>query len=213
MTRSDCMSKDFEVGDYVRIKSSKVLNPSYGGKYSGCEGTVCRFAGSRIGVLLEGKTNDSSIYGAFWFKSEELKFIKKRIEETKEEYFMDKNYHPVIINFVSGLNTNVPYIYAAYEDYAEGDYIVVHTGHHGMAIAKVKAIGTEDDKVEYGREIICKIDMSAYNERKARAKRRAELKDMMDSAVKDFQDMTMYEMIAAKNPEFAKLLEEFKELG
>lgn len=167
MTRSDCMSKDFEVGDYVRIKSS----------------------------------------------SEELKFIKKRIEETKEKYFMDKNYHPIIINFISGSNTNVPYTYAAYEDYAEGDYVVVHTGHHGMAIAKVKAVGKEDDKVEYGREIICKIDMTSYNDRKARAKRRAELKNRMKTKVKELQETAIFEMLAKEDAGLAEMLKEFKELG
>lgn len=45
---------------------------------------------------------------------------------------MDKNYRPVIINFLNGANTNVPYTYDAYEDYVEGDYVVVHIGHLGV---------------------------------------------------------------------------------
>ena len=126
---------------------------------------------------------------------------------------MDKNYHPVIISFISGSNTDVPYIYAAYEDYAEGDYVVVHTGHHGMGIAKVKAMGTEDDKVEYGREIICKIDMTAYNDRKARAKRRAELKGKMEAKVKELQETAIFEMLAKEDAGLAEMLKEFKELG
>lgn len=126
---------------------------------------------------------------------------------------MDKNYYPIIINFISGSNTNVPYTYAAYEDYAEGDYVVVHTGHHGMAIAKVKAVGTEDDKVEYGHEIICKIDMTAYNDRKARAERVAELEKAMDARVQVLQKTALFEMLAEKDEELAKMLKELKELG
>ena len=126
---------------------------------------------------------------------------------------MDKNYYPIIINFISGSNTNVPYTYAAYEDYAEGDYVVVHIGHHAMAIAKVKAMGNEDDKVEYGREIICKIDMTAYNARKPRAKRKAELKSRMEAKVKELQETAIFEMLAEKDEELAKMLKELKELG
>lgn len=126
---------------------------------------------------------------------------------------MDKNYHPVIINFISGSNTDVPYTYAAYEDYTEGNYVVVHTGHHGMAIAKVKAMGKEDDKVEYGREIICKIDMTAYNDRKARAKRRAELKGRMEAKVRELQETAIFEMLAKEDARLAEMLKEFKELG
>ena len=126
---------------------------------------------------------------------------------------MDKNYCPIIINFLNGANTNVPYTYAAYEDYVEGDYVVVHIGHHGMAIAKVKAMGNEDDKVEYGREIICKIVMTAYNARKARAERRAELEKAMDARVQVLQKTALFEMLAEKDEELAKMLKEFKELG
>lgn len=156
----------------------------------------------------------NSTYGLYRFNKNELSPLNKKEKvKNQEEYFMDKNYHPVIINFISGSNTNVPYTYAAYEDYTEGDYVVVHTGHHGMAIAKVKAMGTEDDKVEYGREIICKIDMSAYEDRKARAKRKAELKGKMEAKVKELQETAIFEMLTKEDAGLAEMLKEFKELG
>lgn len=82
-----------------------------------------------------------------------------------------------------------------------------------MAIAKVKAVGKEDDKVEYSREIICKIDMTVYNDRKARAKRKAELKGKMEAKVKKLQETAIFEMLAKKDEELAEMLKEFKELG
>ena len=204
------MSTKFEIGDYVKIINYFPYSSSYLNKYAGHKGEIQRISGSSIGVKLEDLTNQNSGYGLFWFKREELKLVNKK---PQEEYFMDKNYHPVIINFISGSNTDVPYTYAAYEDYTEGDYVVVHTGHHGMAIAKVKSMGTEDDKVEYGREIICKIDMTAYNDRKARAKRKAELKSKMEAKVKELQETAIFEMLAKEDAGLAEMLKEFKELG
>lgn len=127
---------------------------------------------------------------------------------------MDKNYVPVIINFVNGKNSQVPYTFAAYETYLEGDYVVVQTAHHGMAIAKIKAIGIPgEDKVENGREIICKIDMTAYNERKAKAKRKAELIAGMQEKVQELREIAIFEMLAKEDAGLAAMLKEFKELG
>lgn len=196
----------FEIGDVVTITSCS----KYGNRLVGCTGIVERTGFSSIGVAVKGAINKNSQWGLFWFDEDELTRMKTK---RKEEYFMDKNYHPIIINFISGSNIDVLYTYAAYEDYAEGDYVVVHTGHHGMAIAKVKAMGTEDDKVEYGREIICKIDMTAYNDRKVRAKRKAELKGKMEAKVKELQETAIFEMLAKEDVGLAEMLKEFKELG
>ena len=204
------MNPHFNTGDYVKITNKSTLYPSYNGKYSGYHGFISRISRNRIGVTIDGEVNEKSGYGVFWFDVNELKLTKEKIQN-QEEYFMDKNYHPIIINFISGSNTDVPYTYAAYEDYAEGDYVVVHTGHHGMAIAKVNSLYA-DDKVEYGREIICKVDMTAYNDRKARAKRRSELKGKMEAKVKELQETAIFEMLAKEDAGLAEMLKEFKEL-
>lgn len=206
------MDKFFEIGDEIKVKTGNSRRSSYQGKYHGCIGIVDRLSGGKIGVLLNGLTNPSSDYGVFWFCNNEIEHTGNKINN-KEEIYMDKNYRPVIINFLSGGNTNVPYTYAAYEDYGEGDYVVVHTGHHGISVAKVKAIGTEEDKVEHGREIICKVDMTTYNERKAKAKRVAELESAMNARVQVLQKTALFEMLAEKDEELAKMLKELKELG
>lgn len=200
--------KDFDYDDIVYFSKYS----AYDGRFRGRTGIIKRISGSSYGVEIEGETNKNSKYGLFWFNKNEIMLSSKN-NKNREEYFMDKNCRPIIINFISGSNTNVPYVYAAYEDYAEGDYVVVHTGHHGMAIAKVKAMGTEDDKVGYGREIICKVDMTAYNDRKARAKRRAELKGKMEAKVKELQETAIFEMLAKEDVGLAEMLKEFKELG
>lgn len=206
------MAVRFEIGNEVRVKSNHPSYSSYKGKYYNCTGTVDRISGSRIGVFLHGYTNDLSRYGVFWFDQSELAYVNNK-ENNKEEYIMDKNYDAVKVKYLDSSISKRELVFAAYEPYEVNDYVVVNSGHHGFVVGQITSVENVEGNVQYGREIICKIDMTAYNDRKERAKRRAELKDMMDSAVKDFKDMTMYEMIAAKNPEFAKLLEEFKELG
>lgn len=206
------MAVRFEIGNEVRVKSNHPSYSSYKGKYYNCTGTVDRISGSRIGVFLHGYTNDLSRYGVFWFDQSELAYVNNK-ENNKEEYIMDKNYDAVKVKYLDSSISKRELVFAAYEPYEVNDYVVVNSGHHGFVVGQITSVENVEGNVQYGREIICKIDMTAYNDRKEHAKRRAELKDMMDSAVKDFKDMTMYEMIAAKNPEFAKLLEEFKELG
>lgn len=127
---------------------------------------------------------------------------------------MLKNYRVAGIKFVHGYNTDQTYPYALYdEDIIIGDTVVVMTGHHGMAIAEVRSIGEmPKDSVTCGREIICKVDMTAYIDRKAKAKKMAELKVEMDAKVKALQEVALYELMAEKDPELKAMLEAFKAL-
>lgn len=132
----------------------------------------------------------------------------------KEETPMLKNYRVAGIKFQDDWKTDKTYPYALYdEDIAIGDTVVVMTGHHGMAIAEVCSIGEmPKDAVTCGREIICKVDMTAYIDRKARAKQMAELKKEMDEKVKALQETALYELMAEKDPSLKAMLEQFKAL-
>ena len=103
--------------------------------------------------------------------------VSKKFKNEEEEPPMLKNYKVAGIKFMDGYNTDKTYPYALYdENIAIGDTVVVMTGHHGMAIAEVRSIGEmPKDSVSCGREIICQVDMTAYNDRKAKAKKMAEL--------------------------------------
>ena len=60
-------------------------------------------------------------------------------------------------------------------------------------------------------EIICKVDLSAYEKRcEVRANRTA-LKKKMDKMVKDSQELLAYQTIANTNPEMAELLAAYRE--
>ena len=66
--------------------------------------------------------------------------------------------------------------------------------------------------MSHGREIVCKVDMSAFEERKAKAAQLVELKARMDSKVQQLQKAAVYEMLAEKDPELAEMLKAYKEL-
>ena len=81
----------------------------------------------------------------------------------------------------------------------------------------------ENEKIT--QEIVCKINpnainMTAYEDREKRRKELAkiqykkhQLRQMMDNIIQSTKDDKKYEIFAETNPDFAKLLEEYKELS
>ena len=204
------MSTKFEIGDYVKIINYFPYSSSYLNKYAGHKGEIQRISGSSIGVKLEGLINQNSGYGLFWFKQKELELVNKK---PQEEYFMEKNYSMIKAKYLDESISKRELVCAAYEPYEVNDYVVVKSGHHGFVVAKVTAVENVEPPVQYGREIVCKIDMSAYEDRKARAKRKAELKSKMEAKVKELQETAIFEMLAKEDSGLAEMLKEFKELG
>lgn len=127
---------------------------------------------------------------------------------------MTGNFKVAGVNFLDGTNTERTYWYALYDDdIVVGDTVVVKSGHHGLGVAKVVSIDERNtDVVECGREIIAKVDFSAYEERKAKEQRKAELKKNMDAKVKQLQEYAIFEMLAEKDTELSEMLEEYKAL-
>ena len=71
---------------------------------------------------------------------------------------------------------------------------------------------TENFKKNVTKEIVCKVDFSKFERRKETRAKRAELKKKLDNAVKENQDMFLYETLAKANPSVAELLEQYKAL-
>lgn len=193
----------------------------YRNKYAGEIGVVERnflsnqfSRDKKIGIRLNNHTNKLSQYGVFWFDEDKLEIIESC---ESEEFEMLGNYKIALIKFLDGTNTDHVYPYALYEDLQVDDFVVVQTGHHGLAIAQIAAIETEESniggRVECGREVVAKVDFTAFNERKEKAKRLAQLKKDMDKKVKELQSIALYEMLADKDPALKELLDEFKTLS
>lgn len=196
-----------ELGDRVCI-----VNPSAKRSFLiGAVGTVEKVWKGKnetpLGILVDGIENCNSKYGVFWLSKGSIKLFK-------EEKYMEKGFIVATIKFLEGSNTNVGYAYALYDDsIVAGDVVVVNTGHHGMAVAKISALDEKrKSEVKFGREVVCKVDLSAFNERKERAARIAALEREMKAKASEVQATAIYEMLAEKSPELKAMLDEYKKL-
>lgn len=191
------------IGARVQIKPKS----HYHGRFAGEFGEIVRFYEDSVAVRIDGHTNPRSQYGAYWFNEKEIEIIES------EEVIMYGNYVTAEVAFFDGTNTDKTYRYALYDSTIQPeDTVVVQTGHHGLAVARVASLGEPNGPVSHGREIICKVDMTAFEERKARAAQLVELKARMDSKVQQLQKAAVYEMLAEKDPELATMLQTYKEL-
>ena len=167
------------------------------------------------GVRFEKLRNPMSSLGLFWFEARSLDHQSKNILKIEsEEIPMFENY---VVAKVQFLDNPVPvYSYALYEsDIKEGETVVVQTGSHGFALAKIHEIITDPEAkkdVHKGRQVVCKVDFSAYNARQEALRRANELKKSMDAMLREAQTMAIYEMFAEKSPALKGMLDEFKTL-
>ena len=202
-----------EVGMTVQVIPHSL---SYSGKYSGEIGVIVRIntftAGQgKLAVKFENHTNRASSYGAFWFDPKELVNYENII---KEKITMFGEYKRAGIKFLDGTNTNTEYQYALYDESVKvGDTVVVKTGHHGFALAKVATISDEGlDLIKCGREIVSAVDFTGYTARRQKAERLCQLKAAMDAKVRDLQQVAVYEMFAEKDSSMKELLTEYQSL-
>ena len=207
----------FQDGDVVLISESAL---EYHKEYIGKIGTikkVFRTSDKTImyGVMFDNLRNPRSSKGLFWFKSRSLSFNNPKNSDTNEseEIPMFENYVVAKIQF---LDNPVPvYSYAMYEDIPVGTVVVVQTGSHGFALARIESIVTDPEAksdVRKGRQVVCPVDFSAYNARKEALCRANELQTKMEAKLREVQSMAIYEMFAEKDPALKAMLNEFKSL-
>lgn len=221
-----------QVDDVVRV----VSRDKYGGRYYQRTGIIVRVLNSGkqrlLGVELDGVVNPKSKYNAFWFHERHLqRFYGERntdedvhgfdpkqkmhhdLHQESEELFMITP-KTVLIRFLDNPNEVCQLPYACYDESIEpNDTVVVCTGRHGFTLAVVSDQPVpENAHVECGREIVNKVDFTAYNARVDKRKRMSELKAKLDDRARQMQKLAVYEALAANDPEARALLEEFKTL-
>lgn len=206
------MSK-ISVGDRVVILDTI---REYGGRYTNECGEVvktCHQSGKCLyGVKLDNYTNIRSSYGVYWFTGRNLKLENTNKNES-EEIIMFKNFNAVSIQFFDNEGVcSCPY--ALYDsDIKEGDNVVVNTGNHGFALAKIVTIHNDEEtknRVSLGREVVCVADFTNYNNRKDAIKKIAELKRDMEKRIREAQELALYEALAEKDPTLKVMLEQYK---
>ena len=199
------MSK-FSKGDLVVVvRHSRYRNIPIGAV--GVVYNACPMYENNIAVKLDSFHNGRSGYDCFYFKANEIELYKG---ETKT---MEGNYSIATIKFMDGANTDKTYRYALYDTgIGIGDICVVKSAHHGLGIARVVDIEPKTEE-KITREIICKCDFSAYEDREAKRQRKEELKKKMAARAAQLQEIALYKMMADNDTSMSDMLREFEGLG
>ena len=135
------------------------------------------------------------------------------IEREAKNMALTEDFRIANVRFVDGYNSNKIFSFALFDDeVTEGDYVVCDT-QNGYFVAEVVSIISADS---YGKnvtkEIVSKIDFSEFKRRKEIRAKKAEFKKKLDKAVKENQDIFLYETVAKSNSVVAELLEQYKAL-
>lgn len=202
----------FEVGARVKVVGQRKYCIE---KLVGLVGTVKTNYSNSIAVLLDTITNERSSYGYFYFKPSELVAVEENDNEITEEKNMNAITNYLNIARVTYVNDRKSPVcqYANFDpDLKEGDYCVVVNEVGQFMVAKVFEIEDERDN-EMFREVVTKIDATAWEDRLDARAKAADLKAKMEARAKQLQDIALYQMLAKDDPEMAELLQEYQGLS
>ena len=131
-----------------------------------------------------------------------------------DNYMLMGNYKIAMVKFVQGTNTVKGYAFALFDNSIVVDDLVLCDTANGYSVAKVVELLplNEYKGVTVTKEIICKVDFTDFENRKANRAKAKQLKTEMDKKIKDLQELTLYEMMAEKSPELKEMLEVYKGL-
>ena len=189
----------FKTNDRVKVKKASCLT-------CGCIGTVQDTWSTGCYVALDsGKT--------LYYNFSSLIAVTTQEKEENDMGIMG-NFKVAKIKFLNGSNQSTEYEYAMFDDYNIGDTVVVASAHHGVGIAKITAIILQEQAVtkKFEREIVCRIDMSTYEQRKKNRARFQELQNKMNQRAQEINKLAMFEMLAEKDVELQDMLNEYKTL-
>ena len=169
-------------------------------------GTVIQVTGTSCYVLIDNTCSRRC------YKFQNLQLIENNQEDQKMAITGD--FKVAKIKFLNGTNTCTEYEYAMFDDYEVGDTVVVASANHGLGIAKISAIITKEQAATkiFEREIVTKVDMETYENRKKNRNRLNELKNKMDKRFNELNKIALFEMMAEKDTELKGMLEEYKNL-
>lgn len=120
-----------------------------------------------------------------------------------------------VVTFLKGTNTTKRYNFALFNDDICISDVVLCDAATGYQVAQIVDIIDKDEYVgsDVTKEIICKVDFSAFERRAAERKRKVELKKKMDKMVRDDKELVLYQMLAEKNPEMKSMLDEYNSIN
>ena len=223
---------DSLVGKRVKIKYSSKASYQIQGLVGKC-GIVDRVSGGTLGVLVDGKRNNVSAYGLFWFDKDEVNFLNNE----SEDIIMEGYKNVAIVNLLDDYNQK-DYGFALYD---EDFTMIVGVGendpdHKVMVVTnargnnnRVLGIVKEVMPIENYKgskptaEVVGVVDMYNYRTREAEKKRQAELAKKraaieaeLEKEINKRKSVEYYEEMAKKysdNPRLAELVGELRGLG
>lgn len=194
---------NYSIGDRVVV----VRGGTYDNVPKGSTGTVRSYYNGNLAIIIDGIDNPRSSYNCFYFTTRCIKHI-----EEKESNIMEGNYTIAQIRFLDESNPERAYKYACYDpDIAIGDICVVASAHHGLGIARVVGMSTKTDE-KITREIVCKCDFSAYNNRQLVRQRREALLKKMQARADELREIALFKALAANDEDMSTMLNEYNTL-
>lgn len=186
---------------------------------NGKKGIVDSVWDDNIGVKIDGLTNTNSKQGIFYFKSNELIIDSEEENNMANENYENYKGHYVVakIHYVDDV-ANAETFARLYDDdgmfYEVGGYVVAKSVNKCMRVAKIIDCFDENsmNSCSSDTEIICPIQMEAYNKRNQKVKEIKKLKAAMDEKVKELQGIALYKLMAQESPELKEMFEKFTEL-
>ena len=195
-------TRKFEIGDRVRVISDCKTQGKVGivTNYNESEYSRIRW----VTVQLDGCEN-KHIYN-------EMSLIKEDESEVHNIVALTGNFKIARVQFLYGYNKDKIYNFALFDnDIVEGDFVLCDT-QNGYHVAKVVGIEIKSVGVTVTKEIVCKVDFSKFEHRKEVRKQKVELKTKLDKAIRENQDLILYETVAKSNAQVAELLAQYKAL-
>jgi len=179
----------FNGGDRVEVTSEC--------QTTGVQGTVTAVNGHNITVSL-----DNSLTRVY--NKASLKLVKNVVDDL--DFLSD-----YLVVSVKHENSYSFYDFKCYDkDVKVGDVVVCDTA-KGFQTAVVKSVRNKNTNSNNLKDIVCVVDITEFNKRKADNKRKQELANKIRDKAKKIEKEVLYNMLAERDEEFAQLLKDYNE--
>jgi hypothetical protein len=183
--------------------------------YKGKLGTVISNQYGQYGKILvdlDTERNPYSAVGRFYFRPSELSLVNETNNNILEENTMNNitNYLNLVkIEYVNDKKVS-NHTYANFDpNIVKGDMVIVNTPYAGLELGAVVEVIDRND-VATDKEVVAKVDTTAYDARVANRAKAAELKAKMKERAKQLQDIALYQMLAKDDADMMALLAEYQ---
>ena len=190
----------FKNGDRVRVNS--------GCNTRGKSGTVTKYIAHPCGKYVQVELDNGSLRS---YNETSLELLNRK-EDTNMK--LNGNYNVAMIKFLQGTNTTTKYAFALFDnEIICGDQVLCDTA-NGYGVGEVMDIIAQNEYqgTTVTKEVVCKVDFTAFEQRKENRVKAQKIQKEMDKKIKGIQEMMFYEMMAEKNPELKEMLEQYKTL-